>query len=136
MLFAFYNIYFIGRWGQTIGKMALRIKVVSLSGNEAGFVRAFRRHSVDLAFAVVSTGLTLYALSSFSSAEFDVVTVKEKLQMMGKSTHAWDEVVNNLSMVWVVSELVVLLMNKKRRALHDFIAGTVVVHTGGRDEGR
>ena len=31
------------------------------------------------------------------------------------------------SQVWLWSELVVLLLNKKRRALHDFIAGTVVV---------
>jgi uncharacterized RDD family membrane protein YckC len=30
--------------------------------------------------------------------------------------------------VWVWSELIVLLTNRKRRALHDFIAGTVVVH--------
>ena len=30
--------------------------------------------------------------------------------------------------IWVLSELVVLLLNKKRRTLHDFIAGTVVLH--------
>lgn len=30
--------------------------------------------------------------------------------------------------VWFWSELVILLTNEKRRALHDFIAGTIVVH--------
>jgi uncharacterized RDD family membrane protein YckC len=29
--------------------------------------------------------------------------------------------------VWIFSEFVVLLTNKKRRALHDFMAGTVVI---------
>jgi uncharacterized RDD family membrane protein YckC len=29
--------------------------------------------------------------------------------------------------IWTSSELVVILLNRRRRALHDFIAGTVVV---------
>ena len=28
--------------------------------------------------------------------------------------------------IWIWSEVIVMLFNKKRRALHDFIAGTVV----------
>jgi uncharacterized RDD family membrane protein YckC len=30
--------------------------------------------------------------------------------------------------IWVWGELIVLLTNRKRRAIHDFIAGTIVVH--------
>ncbi|WP_255590049.1 hypothetical protein [Marinicella meishanensis] len=30
-------------------------------------------------------------------------------------------------MVWYWSELLVMLTNERRRALHDFIAGTVVI---------
>jgi uncharacterized RDD family membrane protein YckC len=31
---------------------------------------------------------------------------------------------------WFVAEILTMLTNEKRRALHDFIAGTVVVRTG------
>ncbi len=31
--------------------------------------------------------------------------------------------------VWIWSEVIVLLFNRRKRALHDFIAGTVVVHS-------
>jgi uncharacterized RDD family membrane protein YckC len=31
--------------------------------------------------------------------------------------------------VWIWSEIIVLLFNRRKRALHDFIAGTVVIHT-------
>jgi hypothetical protein len=31
------------------------------------------------------------------------------------------------TLVWGLSELVVLLLNEKRRAVHDYIAGTVVI---------
>ena len=31
--------------------------------------------------------------------------------------------------IWFVLEIITMLLNKKRRALHDLIAGTVVVRT-------
>jgi hypothetical protein len=41
---------------------------------------------------------------------------------------AWYTTVNVLQQVWIWSEVVVLLFNVRKRALHDFIAGTVVIH--------
>jgi uncharacterized RDD family membrane protein YckC len=43
---------------------------------------------------------------------------------------AWYGTVNLLLQLWVWGEFVVMLTNKKRRALHDFMAGTVVIHQG------
>jgi len=39
-----------------------------------------------------------------------------------------------LTNIWTYSELIVLLTNKKKRAIHDFIAGTVIVRTKYFDE--
>lgn len=128
LLFAAYNVYFVGRWGQTIGKMVLKIKVVSLSGGEAGMYRAFYRHSVDFTFSMITTGLTLYALFSISSTEYNMLSLNDKIQRMSEFTLSWDKLFNNLSCIWMISELIVLLMNEKRRSLHDFIAGTLVIH--------
>lgn len=128
LLFAFYNIYFVGRWGQTIGKMALQIKVVSLDGQDPGYRRAFYRHSVDLGFSIVSTVLMIYALISISSAEYDAQAFEGKMQLLNNHTPSWGSVIDGLTIAWVASELVVLLLNEKRRALHDFIAGTAVIH--------
>lgn len=127
--FSLYNIYFIGRWGQTIGKMALKIRVVRLNGGEAGFKRAFYRHAVDFAFSVATSALTIYALLSVSDLEYRMLVFDERLDLVEKKTGVWTSVVNWLTFAWVGSELVVLLLNEKRRALHDYIAGTVVVHT-------
>jgi len=132
ILFAFYNIYFVGRWGQTIGKMALHIKVVALDGSKAGFGRAFYRQSVDLAFSIFSTVLTVHALLSVSGAFYDPLSFEEKMQLLDDNTPSWHGVIDALSYAWVASELVVLLLNAKRRALHDFIAGTVVIY-GARE---
>src|SRR5579859_7364637 len=47
---ALYQIYFIGRWGATLGKMATHIKVVDVKGQSIGYRKAFLRYVVDLAF--------------------------------------------------------------------------------------
>jgi len=36
---------------------------------------------------------------------------------------------SSLPMLWFLAEVLTMLTNKKRRALHDFIAGTVVART-------
>ena len=74
-LFALYNIYFVGRWGQTLGKMALGFKVVAIDGESAGYVRAFSRHAVDLAFSLATSALTVYVLMTVTNRGFELLTV-------------------------------------------------------------
>ncbi|MFH3639525.1 RDD family protein, partial [Acinetobacter baumannii] len=40
---------------------------------------------------------------------------------------AWYSIVNSASELWTWSEFIVLLFNKRKRAIHDFIAGTIVI---------
>jgi uncharacterized RDD family membrane protein YckC len=39
----------------------------------------------------------------------------------------WTRWVDIVEQVWTWSEVIVLLTNRKRRALHDFLAGTIVI---------
>ena len=128
-VFAFYNIYFVGRWGMTVGKCVLKLKVVSLDGQRAGFRRAFYRHSVDFALSVVGCALILSALMSVAEHEFNVLAFAERLDLLSQRTGAASDILNWIYLAWALSELLVLLTNEKRRALHDYIAGTVVVRT-------
>jgi uncharacterized RDD family membrane protein YckC len=128
-LFALYSIYFVGRWGQTLGKMALGIRVVAVDGESAGYARAFYRHAVDLAFSLATSALTLYALMTVTNQEFELLAFDARLELLGAKTGSWTDILNWLLLAWTLSELVVLLFNEKRRAIHDYIAGTVVVHT-------
>lgn len=129
LLFPLYNIYFVGRWGQTLGKMALGIKVVAVDGASAGYARAFYRHAVDLAFSLAMSASTLYALMTVTNREFELLTFDARLELLTATTGSWSDMLNWLLIAWTLSELVVLLFNEKRRAIHDYIAGTVVVRT-------
>ena len=69
-------------------------------------------------------------LLQFPTLKYDVLAFREKTQLLKAYTPSWHGIVDGLSFAWGASELIVLLLNRKRRALHDFIAGTVVIHTG------
>jgi uncharacterized RDD family membrane protein YckC len=129
-LYFAYNVYFHGRWGQTLGKKALGIRVVKLSGERISWREAFLRNAVDVGFVVLFIISTLLALSQFTAEEYVQLSSHERSQKLWELRPAWKYCTLWGSQAWVWSEVVVLLFNKKRRAIHDFIAGTVVIHCG------
>jgi len=60
---AAYQIFFVGKWGATVGKMALRLKVVRPDGNKVSYGRACGRY-----FAEILSGMILaigYIIAAF-----------------------------------------------------------------------
>ena len=129
--FLFYRFYHIGcvaLWGQTPGKMAAKIKIVQVNGASAGLWNAFLRNSVETILVTVVLVLELIAASKVLPAEYaasDAVKRKELIEAFIPHTATY---VSWFTQAFVLSEFVVLFLNKKKRAIHDFIAGTVVVH--------
>jgi uncharacterized RDD family membrane protein YckC len=128
-LWPVYNIYLLGRRGQTIGKMATHIKVIRLDGSPIGYKEAFLRHVVDFAFEIIGKASFLVALFSVPSVTFEISGWREANTLLRNASPYWGFWAQHASAVWVLSEMIVLLFNKKKRALHDFIAGTVVIKT-------
>jgi uncharacterized RDD family membrane protein YckC len=118
--FPAYQVYMHGRFGQTVGKRLLRVKVVDLSGSPLTMGQAFRREVINLPFAVWS----LIASAVFilrGGNPYDPGTPPEYGPPAG------------LSLGLFGLELMSTLGSFKRRALHDFIAGSVVIRLGGSD---
>jgi len=129
--FLFYRFYHIGcvaLWGQTPGKMAAQIKIVKLDGAPASLWNAFLRNSVETGLVTIVLVLELIAVSRVSPSTYaaaDLDTRKSLIEVLMPQWIFWIPLANN---AFVLSEFVVLFLNKKKRALHDFIAGTVIVH--------
>jgi len=123
-----YEIYFHGRSGQTIGKRSVNIKVMSLDGSAITWRQAFLRSSVGVGLGVLYLISTLAALFNITEADFSALSWPE----LAVKKAALSPYINEITIAmyaWMASEVVVLLFNRKKRALHDFIAGTVVVET-------
>ena len=113
--FLAYSIYMHGRFGQTIGKWFMKVEVISIDEGRLTMRQAVRRDSVPLAFTVL---YLLFAIGPVFSgtSPYDREFEQGVLSFLA---HA--------GLVWTALELGTMLTNSKRRAIHDFIAGSVVV---------
>jgi|GEM_PF-673178 len=127
-LFSMYNVYFNARFGGTPGKLAVGVRVTRPDGARIGWPEAWKRSAVDLAFAFLMLVVEVWALTQVSETDYSTAPFLKRLQSLQSHYPTWFSVVTIVQQVWIWSEVVVLLFNKRKRALHDFIAGTVVIH--------
>lgn len=104
-------IYFVvlhGLYGQTAGKYLMKVKVVNKDEGKIGFRQAIIRNGPQ--FVLVAAGI----IPAFNIE-------------LGGSPEAPLTPLSMLMALWVFADVFVFLIDPKRRALHDRIAGTVVV---------
>lgn len=115
LVFGFYSVNMTGLHGGTVGKKAMGLKV--LDGNDEtsyiGFIRALKRDSPLLISEVLAIIYMLITLEN-NPAGFD----------------DQDPIIRNLDSlvgIWFIAELITMLGNERRRAIHDILANSVVV---------
>jgi uncharacterized RDD family membrane protein YckC len=123
-----FEVYLVKRFGGSPGKLIMGIRIAKLDGGKAGYREAVIRYSVLFfinTLLSVALLMSLYGMSDFEYATF--TSVQAHVRALDAGAPAWYQPVQIAGAVWAYSEFLVLLTNKKRRALHDFMAGTVVV---------
>lgn len=125
-----FHIYLVRKYGGTPGKLLLRIKIAKVDGSSVGYKEAVIRYAVLFALSTLIS--VAFVLSSFqmSDAEYFSLGFRERSIRLVEQAPFWYNYVQILLNVWVWSEFIVMLTNKQRRAVHDYMAGTVVVRTG------
>ena len=123
-----YAIYFHANYGATIGKLMMKIRVVKPDGSSIGYKQALLRSSVDIILSILIIWITVYTLLNVDAEAFLSAELADRNEMLMTFYPDLQEWLNYMVLVWYFSEFIVLLMNKRKRALHDFIAGTVVVN--------
>ncbi len=108
-----YSVYFHGKFGATVGKMKTKVKVVDAkTEGPITYSQALIRDSVPFGLVVV---LFVYVMS---------IGHEE-----GSSKLGYLEYTPYIFLLWFLAEVITMFTNEKRRALHDFMAGTVIVRT-------
>lgn len=124
----FYSVYLVRRYGGTPGKLIIGIRIRKLNGEPVGYREAFLRYSVDFILCMLMSVALIFPLFHMSDAQYHSLSFMQRYQRMVELAPSWYKPLQWIQTAWVWGELVVLLTNRKRRAIHDFIAGTVVVH--------
>jgi uncharacterized RDD family membrane protein YckC len=122
-----YSIYGHGRFGKTVGKWAMGIRVVRVTGEPLRWREAWLRSTFDLCFAVITTLGWIATYVAISDSEYSGLGWSARMAIRAAHEPVWAAWADKVGSVWFFSEVVTMLFNKQRRALHDFIAGTMVV---------
>jgi uncharacterized RDD family membrane protein YckC len=131
----FYNVYLVRRFGGTPGKLIMGLQITGVGGEPVTFSQAFLRTSPELLLNVLGSVTLLLGLLRLSDVQFHSLPFVQRIQQVTAMEPRWSTYIHGLQNIWIWGELVVLLTNEKRRALHDFIAGTVVIRKAS-DTGR
>ena len=125
--YIFYNFYLVRRYEGTPGKRIAKIKIKQKNGKRITWKEVILRETVNLVFSVLSSLAYIIAVMQISDSTFESLTWLKKTVEITKFYPVWQKPVEWLSNIWIWSEFIVLLTNKRRRALHDYMAGTLVI---------
>lgn len=126
-LFYLYIIYFHYKFGATIGKMVVGIQITLPNGHKIGLKEAVLRSSVEIVITCFVVTAQLIALNHADSVIYLNAELLDRAKYLVLLLPSWYGLINLLNQAWFWSEFIVLLFNKRKRAIHDFIAGTVVI---------
>lgn len=106
-----YSVLLHYKYGQTVGKMVVKIKVVDV--NETRNMKFRQSFLRDCIYILIEILAVIYIVSISG-------TFWDKLE-------SYNNIVSNAQLLWILIELITMFTNPKRRALHDYMAGSVVI---------
>lgn len=110
-----YSVVLHWLYGQTLGKAVMEVKVVNYPDESPiSFQQAFLRDCVPIVLLIVMVVFMFFAPVPENVESFGLFSI---VLLALSFTH----------FIWFLLEIVTMLFDDKHRALHDFIAGTVVV---------
>lgn len=127
LFYFFYSIYCVKRWGGTPGKLICKIKIINISGHSVGWREAILRHSIDLLIGIPMMVAIVMVMFGMTDDQYNSMGFMVRSQWIMDKTPIWSKPASWIQQIWIWSEFIVLLCNKRRRAIHDFVAGTVVI---------
>ncbi|MHB1013272.1 MAG: RDD family protein [Desulfobacteria bacterium] len=130
----FYYVYLHGKYGQTFGKMALKIKVMNTDGTDLDCKKALIRWLVEFLFSPILVFLLLVVLLLLVTVvEFLLGKVSSVFSPADYLVSALDWVVGLaiLFLVFIPSAIMFLWVafDHRKQGLHDKVCRTIVVRT-------
>ena len=123
----FFYVYCVKRWGGTPGKLILGLKVVKDNGENVGWKEATIRESVTLAFSLATLCVTAVALRDIPEDSYGMAGFLEKKAILIEVFPLANALIQMLTSLWSNCESLVLICNRRRKAIHDYMAGTLVI---------
>jgi uncharacterized RDD family membrane protein YckC len=124
----FYFVYLVKRYGATPGKRLTGMRITMADGSPVTTKAAVLRYMPFFIPQALSLLLivkaTLEPVAGYESMSFIA-----KMQSMQQGGAKANIVLTAITYLWWIATAITLAANQRKRAAHDFLAGTVVLRT-------
>ncbi|HYV84347.1 MAG TPA: RDD family protein [Patescibacteria group bacterium] len=121
-----YLIITHGFLGQSLGKRALHLRVESQSGGRLSWGGVVARFSPLALYEVTWALGVMSSVHGLSDVQFQAASLLQKYHLILTGTPGWVHLCNTFFSCWVLADVIVLVSRPDKRALHDFLGGSVV----------
>ena len=135
LILCLYRVYFHYFFAATLGKMAMKIKVVLLNGKKITFMHAMLRSGIDifihsylLIIYIASFAYVMQSLNLNDWHGFEGIFPNWYSNMILYIFLLKHKILSLISVVWIIANIVLIFLNKRKRAIYDFIAKTIVIN--------
>ena len=118
-----YKLFFEFKFGATIGKKSMKLMVVNTELNRVGLKEVLVRNIFDILWR---TFFFIISLIIYRSVEFSHISSNEEFVSLSNKLINTNPYLVVYSLV-VLIEIIFMLSDKKRRALHDRMGDTLVI---------
>lgn len=123
----FYEVFLIKKYGGTPGKLIMDLRVLKADGEQVGYCNTFFRYIVSLVFSLFSIVVTSYVVAQFSDEQYAAMTFFTRSKAMAEVSPLLMQFSGWLNASWSLVLLIVLLVDRRYRTVHDYIGNTIVV---------
>ena len=124
---AWYQIYFLWKYGATPGKIWTGLIILKKDGSSIGWQDAILRNSVTFGLSLLEILISFWALSKADNDVYMSLSWTKKSDYINSLIPHYITVQISISCLWSLAEIICFFSNKRNKALHDYIADTVVL---------
>lgn len=124
----FYYVYLVKRFGGTPGKRIIGMRITMVDGSPVTTQAAVIRYAPFFLLQVLAI-LAAVKGQLTPVDNYDSLNFLEKMQTLQRGQSAWSGLITGLTYIWWIATAITLAANYRKRAAHDFMAGTVVLRT-------
>ena len=126
VLMVIYEVFVVKMFGGTPGKLILGLKIININGQDVGWKESFLRQFVFIAMRFIMIVVMIIIAFNTTDESFFSVAFEERTKFMLKQHPEMNWLVI-IIFIWIFSELIVLLTNKRKRSIQDYMANTIVI---------
>ncbi len=124
----FYFVFLVKRYGGTPGKRITGMRITMTNGSPVTTKAALLRYAPFFLLQTLSLLVMIWATSA-PVDDYGSLNFVEKMQALQQHAPRANGLLTGLTYLWWIVTGIVLAANARKRALHDLIAGTVVLRT-------